>query len=75
MKTLCFLASLLVAVVAWLGAVIDFSLARLADSRRAHLVPGRTFFATYRICRAYLMREPINLQTFRIRDYPRQKGL
>lgn len=74
MKALFFLASLLVALVAWAAAVVDSTFAWLVESPRSHLVPGRTFFAAYRICRAYLMREPINLQTFRIRDYPRQKG-
>lgn len=73
MKILFSIASFLVAVLAWCLAVLDYSLARMSEVPRSYLVPGRTFFATYRTTRAFLMGEPMNLETFRIRDYPRHK--
>lgn len=73
MKALVFLISLLAACIAWTGALVDFVLANVSDLPRPHLVPGRTFIAAYRITRAYLLGEPLQLQTFRFREYPRQK--
>ena len=74
-KTLFSLASFLVATVAWVVAVADFSLARVFEFRRPYLVPRRTFFAAYRASRDYLTGQPLNLHTFRIRDYPRHNCL
>lgn len=73
MKTLLSLPSFLLAAVAWVGAVVDYSLAKVSATPRAYLVPGRTFYAAYRTCLAYLMKEPIDFRTFRIREYPRHK--
>jgi hypothetical protein len=71
MKTLLSLTSFLVATIAWVGAVIDMSLAKIAHTPRPYLVPARTFFAVYRVTQAYLRGDPLNLRTFRIREYPR----
>lgn len=73
MKVLLFLPSLLVAIIAWAGAVVDFTLAKISEIPRPYLVPGRTFFAAFRTSQAYMMGQPLDLQTFRIRDYPRHK--
>lgn len=73
MKTLLLLPSLLVAIIAWAGAVVDFTLAKISEIPRPYLVPGRTFLAAFRTCQAYLSGQPLDLQTFRIRDYPRHK--
>ena len=72
-KALFSLVSFVVAVIAWFVAAADFILAKLSDAPRPYLVPGRTFFAAYRATRAYLSGQPMNLHTFRIRDYPRYK--
>lgn len=73
MKALLFIASFLVAVVAWAAAVVDCLLARISEIPRPYLVPTRTFYAAYRASRAYLTGQRIDWQTFRIREYPRPK--
>jgi hypothetical protein len=73
MKALYVLASLVLAVLAWAGATVDFLLARISELPRPYLVPGRTFHAVFRITYSYLCRRPLHTETFRIREYPRYR--
>ncbi len=75
MKILFSLVSFLVAVAAWFGAVLDFLFAKLSDIPRPYLVPARTFLAAYRLSRAYLMGQRLDMQTFRIREYPQHHSV
>lgn len=73
MKTLLSVIAILVAILAWVVAVVDYTLAKIAVFPRAHLVPARTFFATFYATRAYLNGYPVDLNSFRLRDYPRRQ--
>lgn len=73
MKALVFLVSFLFALLAWAAAVVDYALAKVSLVQRPYLVPGRTFYAAFRVCGAYLRRQPIDRHSFRLRDYPHHR--
>ena len=73
MKTLLSIIAFLVAVLAWIGAIADYTLAKIVVFPRPHLVPVRTFFAAFYATRAYLNGYPVDLNSFRFRDYPRRQ--
>lgn len=60
----------LLALVAWLVAVVDFMLANISELPRPYLLPARVFRAAHYAIRAFIFGRRVRLQPFRIWRFP-----